>query len=100
MPDSTPSDQPDIEIPQPLNAPQKDIPFIPPANLTDPEIAFQKDPVVVAPPVAGAGAQPPSNNNNNKKNKRRKKNDWGSGSDSDYNDPLQRWQRKYGMWDQ
>ena len=100
VPDSTPSDQPDIEIPQPLNAPQKDIPFIPPANLTDPEVAFQKNPVVVAPPVAGAGTQPPSNNNNNKKNKRRKKNDWGSGSDSDYNDPLQRWQRKYGMWDQ
>lgn len=100
VPDSTPSDQPDIEIPQPLNAPQKDIPFIPPANLTDPEIAFQKDPVIVAPPVAGAGSRPPSNNNNNNKNKRRKKKDWGSGSDSDYNDPLQRWQRKYGMWDQ
>ena len=101
VPDSTPSDQPDIEIPQPLNAPQKDIPFIPPANLTDPEVAFQKNPVVVAPPVAGAGTQPPSNNNNNKKNKRRKKKDWGSGgSDNPYNDPLQRWQRKYGMWDQ
>lgn len=103
VPDSKPSDQPDIEIPQPLNAPQKEIPFIPPANVTDPEIAFQNNPakdipapVSAAPPTNGRG----NNNNNNKKNRKRRKWDSGGSSDSDYTDPLQRWQRKYGMWDQ
>ena len=103
VPDSTPSDQPDIEIPQPLNAPQKDIPFIPPANLTDPEIAFQDNPardnsvpVATVPPTDGTGGK----NNNNKKQKKRRKWDRGGSSDYDYTDPLQRWQRKYGMWDQ
>lgn len=101
VPDSKPSDQPDIEIPQPLNAPPLDIPFIPNTNVTDPEIAFKNDPVVIPPAAAGAGNQPPANNkNNNKQKKRRQKKDWGSGSDSEYTDPLQRWQRKYGMWDQ
>jgi hypothetical protein len=104
VPDSKPSDQPDIEIPQPLNAPPLDIPFIPPVDVTkglDPEIAFQDTP---KPPVAstgGDGKKPPANNkNNNKQKKRKQKKDWGSGSDSEYTDPLQRWQRKYGMWDQ
>jgi len=96
VPDSIPSDQPDIQIPQPLNAPQQDIPFIPPANVTDPEVAFQNDPVpvTVSPPSSGNSSEPSNN-----KNRRRKRDSDGS-SDSDYNDPLQRWQRKYGMWDQ
>jgi hypothetical protein len=102
VPDSKPSDQPDIEIPQPLNAPQKDKPFIPITKVTNPEIAFKDDPVVVVPPPAagGNGKNPPANNkNNNKQKKRKQKKDWGSGSDSEYTDPLQRWQRKYGTWE-
>ena len=98
VPDSKPSDQPDIKIPQPLNAPQKDTSYIPPAHITDPEIAFQDNPVPVAavPPTDGTGGK----NNNNKKQKKRRKWDRGGSSDYDYTDPLQRWQRKYGMWDQ
>ena len=100
VPDSKPSDQPEIEIPQPLTAPQKSDPFIPPLNITDPEIAFKDGPATAAAGGNAGGTPPPSNNNNkNKKNKRKKKNDWGSGSNSDYDDPLQRWQRKYGTWE-
>tara|TARA_R110002050_G_scaffold50688_2_gene117118 strand:+ start:5559 stop:7403 length:1845 start_codon:yes stop_codon:yes gene_type:complete len=101
VPNSTPSDQPD-KIPQPLNAPHKDIPFIPNTNVTDPEIAFKNDPavVVVPPPAAGGnGKNPPANKNNNKQKKRKQKKDWGSGGSSEYDDPLQRWQKKYGTWE-
>jgi hypothetical protein len=98
VPDSKPSDQPDIKIPQPLKAPQQDIPFVPPANATDQEIAFKKDASPVATTVGGT--TPPGNGNRNNKNKKRKKKkDWGSGGDVDYDDPLQRWQKKYGTWE-
>ena len=89
MPNSKPSDQPD-KIPQPLNAPHKDRPFIPITKVTNPEIAFKDDPavVVVPPPAAGGnGKNPPANKNNNKQKKRKQKKDWGSGSDSEYTDP-------------
>jgi len=97
VPDSTPSDQPDIKNPQPLNAPQQDIPFIPPVSVTDPDIAFKG--ITAAPPGAGGTGNGGNNggNNNDKKNRRKKKNDWGSGgSDNPYDDPLQRWVKKYG----
>jgi hypothetical protein len=97
VPDSKPSDQPEF-IPQPLTAPQQDIPFIPPASVTDPEIAF-KDAPAKASAGGNAGGPPTRNNKQKEKQKRRKKNDWGSGGNSDYDDPLQRWQRKYGTWE-
>jgi hypothetical protein len=100
VPDSKPSDQPDIEIPQPLNAPPKIAvaPKLPPLEVPSQEIAFQKD----APPVVttvGGTTPPPSNGNKNNNKKRKKKKDWGSGGDVDYDDPLQRWQKKYGTWE-
>ena len=99
VPDSNPSDQPDIEIPQPLKAPRLDRPFIPPLEVPSPEIAFQKD----APPVIKTklgGATPPgSGNSKNNNKKRKKKKDYSGGGDVDYNDPLQRWQKKYGTWE-
>ena len=101
VPNSKPSDQPD-KIPQPLNAPHKDKPFIPITKVTNPEIAFKDDPavVVVPPPAAGGnGKNPPANKNNNKQKKRKQKKDWGSGGSSEYDDPLQRWQKKYGTWE-
>jgi hypothetical protein len=89
VPSSTPSDQ--HQVPQSLTLPPLDIPITAP-----PEIAFSD------PAAAGGNAgdnPPPKNNNNNKKNKRKKKDDWGSGGGSDYDDPLQRWVKKYGkMW--
>jgi hypothetical protein len=101
VPDSPPSDQPDIKIPQPLNAPQQDIQFIPPANVTDPEIAFRDNPALPPVPVSAAPPTGGGNGNGNKNNnkKRRKKNDWGNGNSSNYDDPLQRWQKKYGTWE-
>ena len=109
MPNSKPSDQPDdIEIPQPLNAPPLDIPFIPTTDVTTgqpPEIAFQKD--LSIPPAVAAGpaiALTPTGtgtgNNTNKTRKKRKQDGDGSSRGSEYDDPLQRWQKKYGMWDQ
>tara|TARA_B110000459_G_scaffold55085_1_gene61797 strand:+ start:334 stop:2340 length:2007 start_codon:yes stop_codon:yes gene_type:complete len=109
VPNSKPSDQPDdIEIPQPLNAPPLDIPFIPTTDVTTgqpPEIAFQKD--LSIPPAVAAGpaiALTPTGtgtgNNTNKTRKKRKQDGDGSSRGSEYDDPLQRWQKKYGMWDQ
>ena len=97
VPDSKPSDQPE-EVPQPLKAPQKikTLPKLPPLEVPSQEIAFQKD----APPVVTTvgGATPPGSGSSKNNKKRKKKKDYGGG-DVDYNDPLQRWQKKYGTWE-
>ena len=95
-------DQP--EIPQPFKLKPSEIPFIPKTStFFDPEIAFQPEPF--APITTATGASPTgtgtgTGNNKNDKKKRKKDKDGSDGSgDFNYDDPLQRWQKKYGMWE-
>lgn len=103
-----PNDQPIVnpqpEIPQVtpnIDNPPSDLPsidtlpdLVPPIGLTDPkpDTDVAVDPKSATPPTSGGKK---SNNNNNRKNRRYW--DWGTSDDLPYDDPLQRWVKKYGQ---
>lgn len=81
---------------QPVNPNTMDEPVLP-GKLTKPDVGGTPN---IGDIPAPASPTPPRGSNDKFK-KRKKKDDWWSGGNDDlpYDDPLQRWQRKYGMFE-
>jgi len=94
-----PITRPDIDptVPTRPNLPTKPDNFTPPklpGTLSNPDTGGSPDIGRVTPPPP-----PPPTRTDKTRNKKRRKIDYTGSDDLPYNDPLQRWQRKYGMFE-